>query len=139
MKIVIDTNVIYSALLSRRGASYKIISSLPSSKFQIFLSVPLYTEYQDILLRGCFSDIYTDKEILGFLRYFCMICVHLDIFYLWRPILKDPKDDMLLELAVAGNCDYIVTHNIRDFAGLDNFKPKPITPREFIRLTEGEL
>ena len=139
MKIVIDTNVIYSALLSRRGASYKIVSSLPSSKIEIFLSVPLYTEYQDVLSRGRFSNIYTDEEILGFLRYFCKICIHLDIFYLWRPILKDPKDDMVLELAVAGNCDYIVTHNVKDFAGLDNFKPKPITPRRFIGLMGGVL
>jgi len=137
MKIVIDTNILYSALLSRRGASYRIVASLPNPSFQVLLSVPLYTEYQDVLLRGGFANIYTKEEILGFLRYFCKICAHLEIFYLWRPILKDPKDDMLLELAVAGNADYIVTHNIRDFIGLDKFKPKSITPKEFLKLMGG--
>ncbi len=134
MKIVIDTNVIYSSLRSKRGASYKIISQLPNHKIQTLLSVPLYTEYQEILLRGDFTKIYTDQEILGFLRYYCEICIHQDVFYLWRPILKDPKDDMLLELAVAGNCDYIITYNIKDFTGIDQFNPKPIIPKEFLKL-----
>lgn len=60
-------------------------------------------------------EIYSKQEILGFLRHFYKICIHQEIFYLWRPVLKDQKDDMILELAVAGNCDYIVTHNINQF------------------------
>jgi putative PIN family toxin of toxin-antitoxin system len=119
MRIVIDTNVLYSALRSNRGASYKLISKLPSNKFQVMLSVPLYTEYQGVLLKGDFLKRYSRQELLGFLRYICKICVHQDIFYLWRPILKDAKDDMVLELGVAGDCEYIVTHNIKDFADLE--------------------
>lgn len=134
VKIIIDTNVIYSALRSNQGASYRLISILPSKKFQILLSVPLYTEYQDVLTRKVFFNIYTKQEIQGFLRYFCKICIHKEIFYLWRPILKDPKDDMLLELAVAGDCEYIVTHNIKDFVAIDKFKPKAITPNNFLGL-----
>lgn len=134
MRIVIDTNVLYSALRSKQGASYKIVSLLPTPKFKILLSVPLYTEYQGVLLKGDFLKIYTDQELMGFLRYFCKICIHQDIFYLWRPLLKDPKDDMILELAIAGNCDYIVTHNIKDFAEIEKFKPKAITPKELLNL-----
>ncbi|MCF6157739.1 MAG: PIN domain-containing protein [wastewater metagenome] len=70
--------------------------------------------------------------------YFCKICIHQEIFYLWRPVLKDQKDDMILELAVAGNCDYIVTYNSKHFKGLEQFKPEPITPKEFIGL-QGDL
>lgn len=139
MRIVIDTNVLYSALRSNRGASYKLISKLPSNKFQVMLSVPLYTEYQGVLLKGDFLKRYSRRELLSFLRYICKICVHQDIFYLWRPILKDAKDDMVFELAVAGDCEYIVTHNIKDFAGLEQFKPKPINPKDFINLIGGEL
>lgn len=139
MKIVFDTNVIYSALRSKRGASYKLISKLPSKKYQIFLSVPLYAEYQAVLLKGSLLKIFKKEEIFGFLKYFCKISVHKEIFYLWRPISKDPKDDMIIELAIAGDCDYIVTHNTKDFAGLDQFKPKAITPKEFIKLLGDKI
>lgn len=137
MRVVIDTNVLYSALRSKQGASYKLISNLPSSKFQIMLSVPLYTEYQEVLLRERFLKKYSKQEILKFLRYFCKICVHQEIFYLWRPLLKDPKDDMILELGVAGGCEYIVTYNVKHFIGIEQFKPEPITPKEFIKLIGG--
>ena len=139
MRIVIDTNVLFSALRSKSGASYRLISQLPCNTFQIMLSVPLYMEYQEVLLNEKLSERYLKQEILGFLRYFCKICIHQEIFYLWRPLLKDQKDDMLLELAVAGDCDYIVTHNIKHFKGLEQFKPKPIPPNEFIGLQGGSL
>ena len=138
MRIVVDTNVLYSALKSMRGASYRLISQLPCNTFQIILSVPLYVEYQEVLLKGNLLERYSKQEILGFLRYFCKICIHQEIFYLWRPVLKDQKDDMILELAVAGDCDYIVIHNIKHFKDLEQFKSKPITPKEFIGL-QGDL
>ncbi|MGH9947033.1 MAG: PIN domain-containing protein [Pyrinomonadaceae bacterium] len=51
MKVVFDTNVLVAALRSRFGASYRLISQLPSDKFQISLSLPLYMEYKEVLLR----------------------------------------------------------------------------------------
>ena len=66
-------------------------------------------------------------EIVSFLRYLCSICYRQDIFFLWRPWLKDPKDDMVLELAVASNSRYIVTHNIGDFKDIDGFSVKAVT------------
>ena len=95
-------------------------------------------EYQEVLLKGNLLERYSKQEILGFLRYFCKICIHQEIFYLWRPVLKDQKDDMILESAVAGDCDYIVIHNIKHFKDLEQFKSKPITPKEFIGL-QGDL
>ncbi|MDE2217756.1 MAG: PIN domain-containing protein, partial [Planctomycetota bacterium] len=68
---MIDTNVLYSALRSKRGASYRLISQLPCKAFQVMLSVPLYVEYQEVLLRGKLLERYSKQEILGFLRYFC--------------------------------------------------------------------
>src|SRR5437764_5408270 len=57
-----------------------------------------------------------------------------DIFFLWRPFLPDPNDDMILELAFAANCPYIVTHNVRDFAGCERLGIKAITPGDFLKL-----
>ncbi|MBC7795433.1 MAG: PIN domain-containing protein, partial [Pyrinomonadaceae bacterium] len=55
-----------------------------------------------------------------------------DIFYLWRPALRDPKDDFILELAVESDCDFIVTYNIKDFEGIEKFGIKVITPAQFL-------
>lgn len=56
-------------------------------------------------------------------------------FFLWRPFLKDPKDDMVLELAVEAQCEYIVTFNQKDFVGSDQFGIAVVTPQEFLRKT----
>jgi predicted nucleic acid-binding protein len=60
------------------------------------------------------------------------------VFFLWRPFLRDPKDDMLLELAVAAGCDAIVSYNKRDLAGVKDFGLKVYTPKEFLARI-GEL
>ena len=59
---------------------------------------------------------------------------HLDIHFLWRPYLRDPDDDTVLELAVAARCPYIVTHNVNDFRKAADFGVTPITPRYFLEL-----
>ncbi len=135
--IVIDTNVLVSALRSDMGASYYLISILPSQKFKISLSVPLYIEYQDVLTRKeHLTGESTKEEILSFLRYFCKISVHQKIFYLWRPWLKDPKDDMVLELAVASKSQFIVTYNLKDFSNIQQFGIEAITPKSFLQKIE---
>ncbi len=53
-------------------------------------------------------------------------------FFLWRPYLPDPKDDMLLELAVEAGCDFIVTYNARDFREIERFDITVVTPKEFL-------
>jgi len=60
------------------------------------------------------------------------------IHYLWRPFLPDPKDDMVLEIAVAGQCEYIVTYNEKDFRGAAQFGVKVVTPQAFLEEI-GEL
>jgi hypothetical protein len=67
------------------------------------------------------------------LDYLCTVGDRRSIFFLWRPLLKDPKDDMVLELAVEAECESIVTYNQRDFAGADRFGVRIVTPREFLQ------
>ncbi len=135
MKIVLDTNVLVTALKSDKGAAYALISQLPSAKFQIVLSVPLYTEYQDVLTRpDIMTGTSTVADILNFLRYLCKIAKRQEIFYLWRPWLSDPKDDMVLEVAVASQSKYIVTYNLRDFKGIEGFGIQAMTPANFLQI-----
>ena len=71
---------------------------------------------------------------MGFLRYLAAQAHHQEIHFLWRPVLRDPDDDMLLELAVASGSRYIVTHNVRDFRGTSQYGVEAITPRDFLNL-----
>lgn len=73
------------------------------------------------------------ENTLAFLRYLASTAHLQDIYYLWRPQLRDPNDDMVLELAVAAQAKYIVTHNIRDFQRL-KFDVIAITPADFLKL-----
>ncbi|MFN9732813.1 MAG: PIN domain-containing protein [Microcystis sp.] len=57
-----------------------------------------------------------------------------EIFFLWRPFLRDPKDDMVLELAVKAGCQSIITYNTRDFAGVEQFGLCLLEPSGFLRL-----
>jgi putative PIN family toxin of toxin-antitoxin system len=138
LQIVLDTNVIYAALRSKRGASYRLLSLLDSDKFQINLSVPLVIEYEDVLKRKIDSLTFTERKIDQFLDYLCIAGNWHEVYFLWRPILKDPEDDMILELAVRAGCQYIVTYNKQDFQGVDKFGIQLATAKEFLQ-TINEL
>ena len=130
--IVIDTNVIYSALRSKRGASSKLISLVGTGKFEIHLSVPLILEYEDVALRQETSLKVTQDVIKDVLDSLCALGHHHDIHFLWRPYLPDPADEFVLELAVAAQTEYIVTYNKRDFQGSHEFGIEVLTPKEFL-------
>jgi putative PIN family toxin of toxin-antitoxin system len=128
-----DTNVLIAALRSRHGASYRLLSLLGSGKFEINLSVALLLEYEDAAKRLLGRMPMSNRDLNNILDYLCKIANHISIYYLWQPFLQDPKDDMVLELAVAGGCDSIVTFNRRDFRGSDAFGLKVLTPKEFLQ------
>jgi putative PIN family toxin of toxin-antitoxin system len=131
-QIVIDTNVIVSALRSRRGASYRLLSLIESEKFEVNISVPLVVEYEDASKRLIGEIPLTASDIDDLIDYICKTANRWLIYYLWRPLLKDPKDDMILELAITAACDAIVTYNKSDFQGSDRFGIRLITPKEFL-------
>jgi predicted nucleic acid-binding protein len=129
-----------AALRSSRGASSAIISATPSSIWTPVLSVPLYVQYQDVLLRpGMVSSTLTPEDILVFCRYLASISHLQEIFFLWRPHLRDHGDDMVLELAVAAQARYIVTHNVQDFSRAVEWDIRPICPAEFLSLIRKPL
>ena len=73
------------------------------------------------------------QDIEDFLDYFLSVSVECPIYFLWRPQLPDPKDDLLLELALAGDAVFTITFNGRDFRGVDKFGIRAVTPGEFLR------
>lgn len=131
-KIIIDTNVLFAGLYSASGASYKLLSLLVSGEFEIILSTPLLFEYEDVLKRNQLLLNLDSAEIEIILDNLCSLAQFQKVYFLWRPYLSDPKDDMVLELAVAASIKTIVTHNLKDFAGVDKFGVEAITPKAFL-------
>ncbi len=135
MRVAFDSSVLFAAARSRDGASFALIRSIPSERFQICLSVGLYAEWQDVLTRAeHLPPGRTADDALAFLRYLAGQAWLQDIFFLWRPFLPDPDDDMIVELAFAARCRYIVTHNVRDFRGCEQLGIEAVTPREFLKI-----
>jgi len=131
--IVLDTNVLFAALRSSRGASYRLLSMVGEDRFQLHVSAPLVAEYEAVLKRGKLS--LSSQQIDDVVDYLCAKAVHHKIFYLWRPMLKDPGDDFVLELAVKANAQ-IVTWNVSDFLRAAGLGVQVQTPRELLNILE---
>jgi putative PIN family toxin of toxin-antitoxin system len=138
-KIVIDTNVFIAALQSRLGASYRLLYLIGQNKFDIYISVPLILEYEEIGLRLLKSTNLDENDLSAVIDFICKIGKPTQVFYLWRPFLNDPDDDMILEVAAAGGCDTIITFNVKDFREVAvAFGIKILTPKQFL-VEIGEL
>jgi putative PIN family toxin of toxin-antitoxin system len=132
--IVIDTNVLVSALRSQRGASFKLLMLLGSEEFGVSVSVPLVLEYEAAAKRLLGQIPLEESDIDNVLDYMCAVGAHRQVFFLWRPFLKDVNDDMVLELAVASSADYLVSYNKKDFHGIEQFGIHVVTPKEFLQV-----
>src|SRR5712691_1438301 len=114
---VLDTDVLVAALRSSRGASRQLLLGALDRRFELLLSVPLILEYEAVLTRpehlaACGLRC---EEIERFLDDLASVARPVRLAFRWRPRLSDPNDDMVLETAVNGNADAIVTFNQRDF------------------------
>ena len=139
MRVVFDTSVLVAAARSRQGASFALVSSIPSPGFQLCLSVGLYTEWQQVLTRPeNLPPGQTSEDALRFLRYLASHAHLQDIHFLWRPFLRDADDDLVLELAFATGSRYIITHNVKDFHGSEQVGVTALSPRDFLRLLRNE-
>jgi putative PIN family toxin of toxin-antitoxin system len=137
-RVVIDTNVLVAALRSNQGASFRLISLIPHGKFEINLSVPLALEYEEAALNLVGQVPLSASDVRDIIGYLCKVAHQWPIYFLWRPLLRDPEDEMVLELAVASNSEFIVTFNIRDFTPARQFGVKVCTPKQFLE-SIGEL
>ena len=137
-QIVIDTNVLVAGLRSRTGYAFDLLQDVDTGTFGIHLSVPLVMEYESVLSRLLPELPVSASVVRAVIDFHVHVATHHKIFYLWRPYLRAPKDDMVLELAVKAACDYIVTYNTRDFEGVDRFGLRAITPKTFLDLLQED-
>lgn len=133
IRVVFDTSILVAAARSTRGASHRLLRLLPDARFQPAVSVPLFVEYLAVLTR---PENLLGREPSSTRSYLDFLAAGhpQEIHYLWRPALPDPDDDMLLELAIAAGCRYIVTFNRTNFAGCGRFGIEALNPRSFLNV-----
>ena len=135
LRVAIDTNVIIAARRSRSGASNALLRTVGDGRLTMLVSVPLFLEYEAVLTRPehLLATRLTERDVRGFLGYLATIIAPVKLHYLWRPQLGDLADEMVLETAINGRADRIVTFNVRHFGPAQKFGIEVVTPAETMR------
>lgn len=136
-RCVIDTSVLISALIGKTGPAREVIRHCLKGNLKPLVSTTLFLEYETVSQRPqikCLCPL-TDIEVQQLLSAFYSVCEWVQIHYLWRPNLKDESDNFLIELAVAGNAEMVMTNNLRDLQGAElRFEGlRILTPAQFLR------
>jgi len=118
MRVVIDPNVMVGACLGSQAAG-DILARCLTGDLQPMVGAALFAEYEALLSRdSLFASSHLDaRERDELLNIFLASCDWVRIYFLWRPNLPDEADNHIVDLAVAGNAGWIITRNVRDFAG----------------------
>lgn len=136
MKVVIDTSVFISALITKDGKAREILRMIFHSKLSPQMSEALFKEYEEVVKRKKIQSL-TPLSLLEqneLFEAFLSTCQWNEIYYMWRPNLKDENDNFVVELAVASGAKAIITYNAKDFENAELvFKHKILTPEEFIK------
>lgn len=136
IQVVLDTNVIFSALNSNSGASHRLLMLLDEGRYENNVSTPLVLEYEATLKRQKDEIALSSAEIEKFIDYLCSISNRRRVYFLWRPTMNDPNDEMVLEVAVSSRVEFIVTFNKRDFSSAAKFGIIVLNPNEFLKILE---
>lgn len=142
MRLVLDTATMIAAIRSDAGASRRLLVAALERRLTLLVSVPLLFEYQAVMTRsehlmGSGLSV-ADIEVL--LDAVAAVAEPVRLAFLWRPAVHDPNDDMVLEAAVNGRADAIVTFNVRDFGKIAmQFGVAVLTPAEALKRWETEI
>ena len=133
LRLVLDTDVLVAATRSRGGASWQLVDRALVREFTLLLSVPLVLEYEAVLTREEHRKVHglSVADVNEVINALIGVAEAVQIRFLWRPLLSDPTDDMVLETAVNGRAHLLVTFNQEDFAAAaKDFALKIVLPSE---------
>lgn len=139
MRAILDTNVVVAAFRSRRGASFALLTAAAQRRFGMLASTALFLEYEEVLKRAehRIESGLTLEDVDRALRGLAAILEPVEIRFLWRPQTRDPNDEMVLEAAVNGRADRLVTFNVKDFAVAATLGVPVVTPQTFLKEIGG--
>ena len=135
-RVVLDTSVIIAGVRSRNGASYALLREAAVGGVTPLVTTALFLEYEAVLKRPeqRLEHGWSLADIDGFLAAFASASIGIDVSFQWRPQLSDPNDEMVLEAAINGRADSLVTHNIKDFAkAAGHFNLRLLTPGQLLK------
>ena len=134
IRAIVDTNVVVSAFLSRRGAANAVVAAAARGEFTLLATPPVFLEYEEVLKRPehQLASGLSLAQIDRALADLASVIVPVDVKFLWRPQLHDSDDEMVLEAAINGRADHIVTFNVSDFAVSKRFGVIALTPQKFL-------
>ena len=134
--VVVDTNVLLSGLISSKGYSFRLLEQMFNKQVDYLMSLKLLCEYREVLLRheNMKKIPLSLSEIESVLALIVQNGVYQDVYYRWRPNLQDEDDNFIMELAIAGHAESIVTFNKKDFLMAElKFNFSLLSPREFLK------
>ena len=134
-RVVLDTNVLASGLRSNAGASFAVLWLVARRSVRPLVTTALFLEYEAMLKRpeqiaahGLSAD-----HVGVLMSEFAALSEAVEVHFLWRPVLSDPRDEMVLEAAINGQADTLITHNVKDFsAAVGRFDVDITTPSSFL-------
>ena len=135
-RVVIDTSVVVTALRSRSGPGNEVMRRVATGKLRPLATPPLFLEYEDVLKRPeqRLAHGLSIAQIDDFLSELAALIEPVEIHFQWRPQLRDPADEMVLEAAINGWAEAIVTYNVSDFVGIGEwFRIPVLRPADILR------
>ena len=129
--VVIDTNVLVAAFRSSLGASWRLLQTIEQRRRRPVISPALALEYESVLKRSLRDTGLSLGDVDDFTEYLFSRARLVQIYFRWRPMLPDPDDDRILEVAVPAGSP-IVTFNVRDFRGSESLGVRTIIPSELL-------
>ena len=134
-RVVLDTNLLTAGLRSRSGASFAILELVASRQIRAMATIALFLEYESVLKRTVQMTVHGMplSETDQLLQEFAALLEPIDVHFQWRPQLSDPGDELVLEAAINGHADALITYNVRDFAAASRFGLLVLRPAEFLK------
>jgi len=136
VRIVLDTSVLVAALRSRLGAGNAILRLVAQRRLVLLATPPLFLEYEDVLKRPEHRLVHrlSPQEIDDFLQELAALVEPVELHFRWRPQVHDTNDEMVLEAAINGDADALVTYNTADFSvAAARFSVPVLTPADFLK------
>jgi len=138
-RVVLDTSIVVAALRTRKGAGNAVLRLVAERRLRPLATPPLFLEYEDVLKRAeqRLAHGLSLEQVDEFLAELAALVEPVELHFMWRPQLRDPGDEMVLEAAINGDADALITYNVSDFVvAAERFGVKVLRPAEVLKMVK---